>query len=96
MSNDPFGRKITEMLEPHWKNHPGQRDAVHGAYHAGAGCFWGAAGAVEGAFNFVQGKGFTTDKFDKAGKDFQRCHDHWVKGENRNDRENYNPSPGKG
>ena len=30
MSNDPFGRAITNFLNPYWENHPNQRDAVHG------------------------------------------------------------------
>ena len=40
MSNDPIGRAITDKLRGYWKNHPGQRDFVHGTYHQGANLFW--------------------------------------------------------
>ena len=90
MSNDPVGRKITTKLNPYWKNHPGQRDAVHGTYHLGA------AGAQVGAYSALPLplKVAVGQKLIKgAKKDLKRCHDHWVKGENRNDRVHYNKSP---
>jgi hypothetical protein len=33
MSNNPFLRNITNSLNGYWKDHPGQRDTVHGTYH---------------------------------------------------------------
>ena len=44
MSNDPIGRAITKALDPYWKDHPNQRDAVHGLYHNMAGNLWNALG----------------------------------------------------
>ena len=49
MSNDPFGRAITNFLNPYWENHPNQRDAVHGFYHNAAGHFWNFMGDSEKA-----------------------------------------------
>ena len=95
MSNDPIWRTITNALNGYWKNHPIQLDLVHGTYHVGAGTFWGALGVVDATKNLVTFKGFQSDCFNKAGKDFKRTHDHWIKGENRNDRINYNKSPAR-
>ena len=46
MSNDRVGRYITTKLNGHWKNHPGQRDFVHGTYHAAAGTMHAGFGAL--------------------------------------------------
>ena len=83
MSNDPVGRAITNSLSGYWKDHPIQRDMVHGAYHAIRGVGWAVPGI------------FSESCRQKAAADFKRVDDHWFKGENRNDREHYNPSPGK-
>ena len=93
MSNDPFFRGVTNKLKPYWKNHPIQRDIAHGTYHAIRGVGWGVGGTVQATGNAVKGKGFKSNCFDKAKKDFKRTGDHWVRGENRNDRKNYNKSP---
>ena len=93
MSNDPFFRGVTNKLKPYWKNHPIQRDIAHGTYHAIRGVGWGVGGTVQAAGNAVKGKGFKSNCFDKAKKDFKRTGDHWIRGENRNDRKNYNKSP---
>lgn len=78
MSNDPFGRAVTNLLDPYWKDHPIQRDLVHGGYHLIRGIIWALLW-----------------KKDKADADFQRTNDHWIRGENRNNREAYNLSPSR-
>ena len=95
MSNDPFFRNVTNKLGPYWKNHPIQRDIAHGGYHAIRGVAWGVGGTFDATKNFVTGKGFQSDYFNKAGDDFKRTGDHWIRGENRNDREHYNKSPAR-
>ena len=90
MSNDRVGRYITTKLNGHWKNHPGQRDFVHGTYHAAAGTMHGGIGAL---LALGGNKNTANFAFDRARKDFIRTHDHWIKGENRNNRTDYNPSP---
>ena len=83
MSNNPFLRDITNSLNDHWKDHPGQRDFFHGTYHLIEGVKWSIGGI------------FSKSCREKAAADFQRAHDHLIDGENRNDREHYNRSPGK-
>ena len=92
MSNDPFGRSITNALNGYWKNHPGQRDFVHGTYHQGASIFWQGMGHVNKLANNNRG---ASACFNRAAQDAKRRDDHWIRGENRNDRAHYNPSPEK-
>ena len=97
MSNDPFGRALTNRLNGYWVNHPGQRDFVHGTYHQGANLFWQGMGVTQ---FFAQNR--MEDKrrmvaycLNRARQDAKRRDDHWIRGENRNDRIHYNPSPEK-
>lgn len=49
MTNIPFLRKISEDLNPHWENHPSQRDFVHGLFHHFMGEVWKEMGCDEEA-----------------------------------------------
>ena len=93
MSNDPYGRRLTTRLNGYWKNHPGQRDFVHGTYHAGAGVLLGGVGLMHYSLYNNGNQRFSNQFFDRSRADFERTRDHWFRGENRNDRKNYNPSP---
>ena len=98
MSNDRLGRFITNSLNGYWKNHPGQRDYVHGSYHQMANYFWQGAALSQlcSSSNLEDKKKSIAYCFDRARRDRDRRDDHWIRGENRNDRQNYNPSPDKG
>ena len=97
MTDDPLGRCISRSLNGYWKNHPGQRDYVHGTYHQTANLFWqGASLAQLCSSNKIEDKRRNIAYcFDRARRDRDRRDDHWIRGENRNDRVNYNSSPNR-
>ena len=90
MSNDVIGRFITNLLAPYWKDHPGQRDAVHGLYHYGAEKMWDFGSMLFQAAGDID---MARECYSRAEDDRRRCYMHWFQGINRNDRDNYNPSP---
>ena len=90
MSDIKCLRRLTTNMRPYWKNHPRQRDIVHGSFHAAAGTFHAGCGSL-----IALGGNRNTARyaFERARADFKRTHDHWIKGENRNNFRDYNPSP---
>ena len=100
MSNSPRGRKITSNLQPYWKNHPLQRDIVHGSYHLMRG-IQHSVNATNGVSDTIDmfyddpeminaAMNYRNKEFDMANKDFDRAKSHIIDGENRNDKINYN------
>ena len=100
MSNSPRGRNITNKLQPYWKDHPGQRDFVHGSYHLIRG-IQHSVNATSGASDMIDmfyddpkminsAMKYKENEFKMADRDFARAKSHIIDGENRNDHINYN------
>ena len=99
MSNSPRGRRITNNLQPYWKDHPWQRDMVHGGYHLLKGIkhYANAMGAHDAIDMFYDdpeiinaAMDYRRSEMDMGDKDFARAKSHIIDGENRNDSVNYN------
>ena len=99
MSNSTRGRRLTNYLQPYWKDHPAQRDIVHGIYHIGAGInhsikATGASDMIDMFYDDPEminaAMDYRNSEYEKADKDFARAKSHIIDGENRNDSKNYN------
>ena len=104
MSNSPRGRAITNYLDPYWKDHPFQRDIVHGTYHLMKGISH-SVNATSGVSDIIDmnyddpemikaALEYRESEFNLADKDFDRATSHIIDGENRNDHKNYNTNGG--
>ena len=100
MSNSPRGWRLTNYLQPYWKDHPCQRGMVHGTYHLAKG-IQHSVNATSGVSDMIDmfyddpemintDMNYRNREFDRADNDFARAKSHIIDGENRNDKINYN------